>query len=332
LAAEKTDGLSSLADHGLPAHPRIALIGAGAVGCYYGGRLVQHGLDVHFLMRSDFSHVRARGLTIRSIDGDFFLARPNIYSTSVEIGRCDLVIIALKTTANRALEKLLPPLLGERTFILTLQNGLGNEEFLASRFGSGRVLGGMCFVCINRTAPGVIEHIAQGAVSIGEVGAPARPRTHDIGRLFQHAGITCRVVDDLTAERWKKLAWNVPFNGLPIVTSGLDTSRIMADPALCLAAEELIAEVVATAQQLGHDVPSSLVAQHLEATRTMGPYRPSSLIDFLDGRDVEVESIWGEPLRQAKQAGIEMPRLALLRHLIASAVQRRGAPEVRPAS
>ena len=82
------------------------LIGAGAVGCYYGGRLVQHGLDVHFLMRSDFSHVRAHGLTIRSIDGDFFLARPNIYPSSVEIGPCDLVIIAARATALKKVEKL----------------------------------------------------------------------------------------------------------------------------------------------------------------------------------------------------------------------------------
>jgi 2-dehydropantoate 2-reductase len=293
------------------------------VGCYYGGRLAQHGLDVHFLMRRDLAQVRAQGLKVLSIDGSFSLPHPNIHSSTVEMGRCDLVIIALKTTANAVLCELLPPLLDEHTLVLTLQNGLGNEEFLARHFGEARVLGGMCFVCINRTSPGIIEHIAQGAISIGEIGAPAGPRTHELGQLLQHAGIRCRVVDNLAAERWIKLAWNIPFNGLPIVTGGLDTSRIMADPDLSLAAEELSLEIVRAARHLGHEVPDSLVGQHLDATRTMGPYRPSSLIDFTEGRDVEVESIWGEPLRRARAAGYEMPRLALLRHLIASAVARR---------
>ena len=77
-------------------------------------------------------------------------------------GRVDLVIVALKATANDALPDLLPPLLGPDTLLLTLQNGLGSEEFLAERFGAERVLGGLCFVCLNKTAPGVIEHGVTG--------------------------------------------------------------------------------------------------------------------------------------------------------------------------
>lgn len=134
---------------------KIAIVGAGAVGCYYGGRLAQHGQDVHFLMRSDYEVVMRDGLHITSSLGDANL-RVNAYQSATDIGPCDLVIIALKATSNVALIELIPPLLHEGTLLLTLQNGLGNEEFLAHHFGAHRVLGGLCFVCINRTAAGEI--------------------------------------------------------------------------------------------------------------------------------------------------------------------------------
>ena len=136
---------------------RIAIIGAGAVGCYYGGRLVEHGQDVHFLMRSDYETVNRDGLSITSPLGDAHLKVQANRSTQ-DIGPCDLVIIALKATSNTALLELIPPLLHEETLLLTLQNGLGNEDFLATHFGAQRVLGGLCFVCINRTAPASSPH------------------------------------------------------------------------------------------------------------------------------------------------------------------------------
>ncbi|OYW26819.1 MAG: hypothetical protein B7Z47_07240, partial [Chthoniobacter sp. 12-60-6] len=129
-------------------HQRIAHCGSGAVGCYYGGRLAQHGNDVHFLMRSDYEEVKQHGLKIRSPLGDFNLPHVNCHRSTAEIGPCDLVIIAMKATANEVLLELLPPLLKEKTMILTLQNGLGSDDFLARHFGSARVLGGLCFVCI----------------------------------------------------------------------------------------------------------------------------------------------------------------------------------------
>ena len=136
---------------------RIAIVGAGAIGLYYGGKLAQFGRDVHFLLRSDYETVRKRGLRIRSKTENIHLARVNAYRSTAEIGPCDLVIVAVKTTGNAELPPLIGPLLGEKTVILTLQNGLGNEEFLAARFGAERILGGLCFISLSRTQPGVVE-------------------------------------------------------------------------------------------------------------------------------------------------------------------------------
>ncbi len=288
-------------------HPRIAIIGSGAVGCYYGGRLAQHGHEVHFLMRSDYEQVKEHGLKITSHLGDFELPQVNCHRSTTEIGACDLVIIAMKATANEVLLKLLPPLLKEKTMILTLQNGLGSDDFLARHFGSAHVLGGLCFVCINRIGRGVIHHIAQGQISLGEHSGGAQVRTEALAAEFRRCEIECKVEPSLIAARWKKLVWNIPFNGLSIAAGGKDTAAILADAGLEQRVRDLMREIIETAGRLGHVIPLSLIDDMIERTRTMSAYKPSSLIDFLAGSEVELEAIWGEPVRRAKAAGIEMP-------------------------
>ena len=293
-------------------HPRIAIIGSGAVGCYYGGRLAQHGNEVHFLMRSDYEQVKQHGLKISSPLGDFTLPQVNCHLSTAEIGPRDLVIIAMKATANEVLLELLPPLLKDDTMILTLQNGLGSDDFLARYFGSERVLGGLCFVCINRLAPGVIHHIAQGQIALGEHSGAPQARTEALAAEFRRCGIECKLEPSLITARWKKLVWNIPFNGLSIAAGGKDTAAILADPVLELRVRGLMREIIDTAGRLGHVIPLSLIDDMIERTRTMSAYKPSSLIDFLAGSEVELEAIWGEPVRRAKAAGIAMPQVERL--------------------
>ena len=151
---------------------------------------------MHFLLRSDYEAVRKRGLRIRSKKENIHVAKVNAYRSTQEIGPCDLVIVAVKTTSNSELPPLIPPLLGERTMILTLQNGLGNEEFLAEHFGAERILGGLCYISLNRTAPGVVERFDAGRLAIGEYRGYPQPRTHDIAWEFKRCGVVCTVVDD----------------------------------------------------------------------------------------------------------------------------------------
>jgi 2-dehydropantoate 2-reductase len=271
-------------------------------------------------MRSDLGHVKTRGLRIHSKHGDFQLQDVQAYGSTTEIGSCDLVIIALKATSNESLKQLIPPLLKADTILLTLQNGLGNEEFLTAHFGTERVIGGLCFVCLNRTGPGIIHHLGAGAVSIGEFTGLPQPRTHEIASEFKRSGIVCSVKPDIAHEHWKKLVWNIPFNGLSIAAGGIDVARILADDGLKLRTRQLMREVIHCAKKLGHDLPISLVEDQINATLPMGPYKPSSLIDYLDGREVEVEAIWGEPLNRAKEAGVDTPELERLYQTIKSVV------------
>ncbi|MDB5299695.1 MAG: 2-dehydropantoate 2-reductase [Phycisphaerales bacterium] len=295
------------------AKPVICIIGAGAVGGYYGARLAQHGNDVHFLLRSDFDAVRRNGWKVKSCDGDFTLAagESHIYGDPRKMPKADLVIVTLKTTANDQFEPLIRPLVKEDTAILTLQNGLGSEERLAELFGKQHILGGMAFTCINRLGPGVIHHMAEGWVRIGEFGGGPSPRASRIAGLFTASRIECKVLDNLRRGRWEKLSWNIPFNGLGAVMD-LTTDRLIGTEEGVAMVLAIIGEVAEAARLLGAAIPEDLPRRHIEKTRLMGAYQTSMQIDRREGRLMEVEAILGEPLRQGMAAGAKMPRLSVI--------------------
>src|SRR5437764_8495522 len=156
---------------------RMVVVGSGVIGSYYGAKLAQAGSDVHCLMRGDLSGVRHDGIFVRGEAENFRVAKIHCYNSTKEIGVCDLVIIALKATSNSDLVDLVPPLLHEQTMLLTLQNGLGNDEFLAQHFGAERVLGGLCFIALNRISATEIERYAYGHIILGEFGRDPQART-----------------------------------------------------------------------------------------------------------------------------------------------------------
>lgn len=302
----------------------FAVVGAGAIGSYYGVRLALAGADVRFLLRSDLAVVRERGFTLRESDGTRQLARPAVFASAAEIGPVDVVLVTLKATANAVLPELLPPLLGERTLVVTLQNGLGNEEFLGSLVGAERVFGGLCFIAVTREGPGeLVGFHTPGAMTLGEVGRTAGERTHALADWFQRAGVKCRAVDSLAEARWRKLIWNIPFNGLAIAAGGITTDRILADATLTSEVRALMDEVADAGRGLGYVIPEKFIQNQIDITPPMGPYKPSSLVDYLAGRDVEVEPIWGEPLRRAQAAGFPMPRLSALYSRLSELTSRR---------
>ena len=260
--------------------------------------------------------IKRNGLYIHGPGEAVHLAKVNCYNSTAEIGRCDLVLITVKMTANDAIVGLLSPLLHERAILLTLQNGLRNEAFLAKHFGAERVLGELCFIALRRISRTEIQRCQYGGIIIGEYQRAGQLRTHEVAAEFRCAGITCGVTDDLLLERWRKLVWNVPFNCLSILASGLDTAAILGDEALRKAALALMEQVVAVANARGHALGCDAIEEQMRRTAAMGTYKPSTLLDFEAGRDLEVEAIWGEPLRLARAAGAETPRREIVYTLL----------------
>lgn len=309
---------------------KIGVVGCGALGSYYGAKLSRDGQEVHFLLRSDFEAVRRRGLFVRSPEGDFHI-NPKCARQPEQIGVCDVVLIGLKTTANDQFRHLLPPLVDEHTALVTLQNGLGNEEQLAQIFHSKQILGGLCFVCLNRVEPGVIQHLAHGKIVLGEFSSWPEPRTHDIASAIRHAGVPCDVTDNLERAHWEKLVWNIPFNGLGVASAAgydaiqsgamkpgdaigdcLPTDQLLGDPRWETIVRELMLEVIRAANALGFKIAESLADFQIERTRAMGRYRASTLIDFERRQPLELTALFLEPLRRAQMARIDMPRLKAL--------------------
>lgn len=295
------------------AFKKIAIVGAGAIGTYYGVRLGGAGADVRFLLRSDLPAVQSRGaMVIHEKEGSLELRPLAVFGSTEEIGAVDLAIVTLKTTANDQLARLLPPLIGANTQVLTLQNGLGADETIAGLVGAERVLGGLAFIASTRTAPGEVTCYHPGSITLGEFGRLPSERTHALAAQFTAAGVTIRIAANLLAARWHKLVWNIPFNGLAVAAGGVTTDRICEDAGLAARVRVLMKEVQHAAAALGVTIPDEFLRQQFDVTPPMGAYRPSSLVDYLAGREVEIEAIWGEPLRRAQAAGAAVPELAKL--------------------
>ncbi|MHB1156855.1 MAG: putative 2-dehydropantoate 2-reductase [Phycisphaerales bacterium] len=288
-----------------------AILGTGALGGYYGARLAHAGFDVHFLLHSDYSHVKEYGLIVHSSDGDFSIAKPRVYARAEDMPACDVVVVALKTTQNHLLGELLPPAPGS-SVVLCLQNGLDVERDIAAIVGDGRVIGGLCFLCSNKVGPGHIEHSDYGWVRFGEHGRIGiTERLKSIAGDFARAGIKTELSEDLVAARWHKLVWNIPYNGLSVVLNAT-TDQLMACPATRELVEQLMHEVVAGAKACGKTISPNFVQQMLDDTVKMKPYRTSMKVDADEGRPMEIETMFGNPLRAARERGVELVRIAAL--------------------
>ncbi|NJL21947.1 MAG: putative 2-dehydropantoate 2-reductase [Leptolyngbyaceae cyanobacterium SM1_3_5] len=293
-----------------------AILGTGALGGFYGARLQQAGLQVHFLLHSDYETVRHQGLKIDSPDENCTLPKVHAYHDVAEMPQCDVAIVALKTTQNHLLPTLLPPVLKENGAILVLQNGLSIETAVAEIVGINRVVGGLCFLCANKIAPGHIHHLDYKKITLGEyrsnyqtVGVSDRMR--QIAQDFERAKIPIELAEDLLTARWKKLVWNIPFNGLSVVLNA-ETDEMMADDSTRSLAEDLMREVLQGAAACGRSIDHNFIATMLNHTIHMKPYRTSMKLDYDNGRPLEIQAIFANPLQMARSNGIDLPKIEML--------------------
>ncbi len=288
-----------------------AILGTGALGGFYGARLQRAGQQVHFLLHTDYEHVRQYGIVCESKDGDFTLPHVHAYCDTRDMPRCDVVCVCLKTTQNRLLPRLLPPMVKEDGLVLVMQNGLGNEDEVAAIVGPRRVAGCLCFLCSNKIGPGHIRHLDYGYLRLGEYASGVTDRLRAVAADFKQAGIEAECVEDLVAARWRKLVWNIPYNGLSVVLRAT-TDQLMRDPHTRALVESLMREVVAASAACGHPIPEEFIQKMLRDTEQMKPYKTSMMLDFESRRPMEVEAIFGNPLRAARLHGANVPLLESL--------------------
>ena len=304
---------------------RYAVVGSGAVGCFYGIRLGHAGADVQFLMRSGAGEVRAHGLDLTSREGDIHLDEVAVASAWAELRPCDVLIVAVKTTANSDVlahlavhaDRLLAPGSG----ILLAQNGIGAEPAYAAVAPDREVLGGLAFLCAQRTGPRSVAHLDFGALTLGahapdDAVGGITPLMQAIAGDFSSARVPALLDEDLVRARWRKLLWNIGFNPLSVILDAT-TDQLMADPDTVTLIRTLMTEVAAAAAAEGRELPARLIEDLLATTARMTPYATSMKLDADAGRPMEVEAMLAEPLRRAERAGVAMPAVAVLQHQLA---------------
>ena len=298
--------------------PRIGVIGTGAIGGFYGLMLARAGFEVHFLLRSEYAAVKRDGLRINSVvHGELALPVVNAWQDVADMPACDWLLVGAKTTSNADLAEIINQAAAADAKVVLLQNGLSVEDELRPLLAEHvHLLGGLCFICVHRSAPGVIEHEAHGGVNIGYHSGPASAIegaqiAEQAAAMFGKAGLDSKAMAQLEQARWQKLVWNIPYNGLSVLLNS-NTRQLMDEPHSRALVADLMAEVVQAAAVCGYPLPEHLVANMLKATDAMPDYWPSMYHDFSHKRPLELQAIYVAPLAAAGAAGCEMPKVAML--------------------
>ena len=287
---------------------RIAVYGAGGVGGYFGGRLARSGADVTFIARGrHLQALREHGLKVRSMQGDFQV-RASATDDPVEVGPCEFVLFCVKTFDTDDAAARLGPLIGDGTAVVSLQNGVENEEKLARAVGDGHVMGGAAFIFAHIAGPGVIAHTGGPAtITFGELDGRESGRANRLLASCQQAGIAAELSASIQTVLWAKLAFICAQAGLTAAVR-LPIGEIRAVPSAWAAFGRLVAEVCAVAEADGTPVPPAAQQRALALAQAAEPGSFSSLHDDLvAGRRMELEALHGFVVRRAAQHGLAVP-------------------------
>lgn len=290
---------------------KYAIIGTGAVGGYYGGRLANAGHDVHFLLHSDYEYVRENGFHVESCNGSFHLPSPNVYRSVHDMPQADVVIVALKTTRNALLAELLPPLLHSQTLVLLIQNGIGLEPDVQKMFPGLWLAAGLAFICSAKTGPGQVSHQCYGHINIGNYSCPDAHIMEQLIADFNASDIKAAEVEYHEA-RWKKAVWNMPFNGMTVVMDA-QTDKLLQNPSTMALIRRQMLEVIGAARALGvQNIDESFADRMIQNTLDMVPYSPSMKLDHDFHRPMEIDYLYTRAIAEAHKAGFAMPCLEML--------------------
>ncbi|MDH5716455.1 MAG: 2-dehydropantoate 2-reductase [Spirochaetia bacterium] len=293
----------------------VAVIGAGAVGAFYGAKLQAAGLKVEYQSKKAASILKTKKLKIKSIWGDFNI-QANFYKTPEEMNKADLIIVSSKVLPDIDFFKLIKPVMHSKSIILMMQNGINEEEKLAQKIKKNIILGGLAFTCINRNHPNEIVHLDYGLIRIGSIEKKDLATAQKISDIFIKAGIKCEAAYPLRAIRWQKLLWNVPFNSLSVICGGADTKVLTSSDDALILVNQLMKEIQKIAKSEKVNIPDNDITTMITRTNKMKPYKTSMLLDFEQKRPMETETILGEPLRIAHEKKINVPVLSTVYHLL----------------
>lgn len=301
----------------MPGKLEIVVVGAGAVGSYFGAQLAKSGrARLTFICRSDYAAVSGGGYHISSPKGDEDFMPDAVLSSVEEYrGQADYILVASKVLPEADVPTMIAPLIHPASAIVLLQNGIEIEPPVAAAFPGIELISGIAYVGVTRTAPGKIVHTDGGRLKFGNYPSGLSEKTLKLARLFNAVGIPTETYSDIQRVRWEKLVWNAAFNPVSVLTLS-DTRRILECPETLALIRAVMEEVSAVAAAAGWPQRSDICDAMIEYTRGFRPYKPSMLADFESGRSMETGAILGNFLARARSLGQSVPHSAAIHALI----------------
>ena len=284
------------------------IIGTGALGGFYGGILAHSGKQVNFLLHSDYDYVVKNGLQVDYGEKSFHIDNVNAYNDTNKMPKADVVLVTLKTTNNHLLKSLLKPIVDKKTIVILIQNGIYMEERLAEAFTQMTIGGGSAFICCYKSGLGHIHHVDYGSLTLGLHNNKTLENIELIKQVvsdFQMTGIQCNYADNLYFIRWKKLIWNIAYNGISVVLN-TQTNILMENPSSRAMLKDIMLEVIAAARACGVPIKDEVAEMTLVHTDKMTPYAPSMKLDYDAKRPLEIEAIYDNTIALAAEKGYDM--------------------------
>jgi 2-dehydropantoate 2-reductase len=286
---------------------RIAVMGTGSVGGYFGAKLAAAGHQLAFVARGKhLEALRHDGLKIKSSGGDLHIRGSLFTADPTEVGGVDLVLLCVKSYDTEACTMSLAPLISPQTIVLSLQNGVDNGEKIMRRWGRERTLAGVVYLGAKVSSPGVIEHSVGGRIVFGQLDDSVRPSTRTIAQALTLANIPCELHPNIRQVQWTKLLWNAPFCAIACLTTTTVREIVEAEPLTTLAID-CMNEVRAAAAGTGIELGPELIEETLSFSRGLGDFKPSMLQDLEAGKPLEYEAFNGTVVKLLQQAGKKAP-------------------------
>lgn len=288
-----------------------AIIGTGGIGGYYGGCLARIGCNVHFLFHSDYEYVKQHGLQVDSVNGNFLIPTPQAYHSTQDMPKCDVIFVSMKTVNNHLLKDMLAPILYEHSVVVLIQNGLGMEETLSHEIPHTSIVGATAFICTTKVGPGHVHHAEYGTLTIAPYNECDINVLQQVVTDFEKAGVTVTLGDDLLSIRWKKLVWNIPYNGLTVVLNAA-TDELTFNNNSRQIITDLMTEVVEAGRCCGAKISDSFISKMIQMTEKMTPYAPSMRLDYEAKRPMEIQTMYSNPIASARAHGYAMQKTEML--------------------
>lgn len=301
---------------------KILIVGAGAVGGYFGALLCKSGGDPTFMVRpATYQQISRHGLIVKSIHGDFTV-RPRLIQHASETDAADLIILTVKCYDLPAVLEEVAPLVKKGGVILTLQNGVDTEERILSYFQADCVVAGVAYITSKLAAPGVIEHYRRGMISVGEWSGGKSPRATEIYQILSNAGIQCNLTGRIRQAKWEKLCWNATFNPLSVILDH-PISLVLDAPPLLDVVREGISEIIQVAAAEGIEIKPEMVEETISVSDQFREYHTSMYEDYKNGKPTEIDHLNGDLIRRGKKGGVPTPTHRMLYALVKGLEMKR---------